>query len=74
MRNIQEIINDLRSTLEWSQPNVRYNDFLSLINELELISSQKQTPVKETTTVVKEHVTEEPKPKTSSKKSTKTEE
>lgn len=73
MRNIQEIITDLRSTLEWSQPNVRYNEFLSLINELELVSSPKPPPVKETTTVVEEPVTEEPKPKTTTKKSTKAE-
>jgi hypothetical protein len=68
MRNIQEIITDLRSTLEWSQPNVRYNEFLSLINELESTQSTSEQGIKPTAVEV------ESKPKTTTKKSTKTEE
>ena len=67
MRNIKEIISDLRSTLEWSQPNIKYNDFLHLINELELT----QSTLNEVEESVK--IEETPKLETTTKKSTKIE-
>ena len=37
MRTAQQILADLRHTTEWSQPNVRYNEFIALIDELEAV-------------------------------------
>lgn len=35
MRTPQEIILEFRNVLYWSQPNMKYNEMLNLINELE---------------------------------------
>jgi hypothetical protein len=35
MRRINEIIVDLKYNIEWSQPNVRYNNLIELVKELE---------------------------------------
>ena len=37
MRNTNEIIADLKHNVEWSQPNVKYNDLMNLIEELEQV-------------------------------------
>lgn len=42
MRNTNEIIADLKHNIEWSQPNVRYNNLMELVKELE----QTLNPVK----------------------------
>jgi hypothetical protein len=47
MRTTQEILADLRHTTEWSQPNIKYNEFVTLINELEEVLSPKTTSEKE---------------------------
>jgi hypothetical protein len=44
MRNINEIIADLKHNIEWSQPNVRYNNLIELVKELE----QTLNPMSET--------------------------
>ena len=46
MRTTQEILADLRHTTEWSQPNIKYNEFITLINELEEVLSPKTTSEK----------------------------
>jgi hypothetical protein len=35
----------LRHTTEWSQPNVRYNEFITLINELETVLANVKTTI-----------------------------
>jgi len=35
MRSTKEIIADLRHNIEWSQPNIRHNALVTLVNELE---------------------------------------
>jgi hypothetical protein len=79
MRTAPQILADLRHTTEWSQPNVRYNEFITLIDELEAVldgvkttidKAEKPTPV-ETVVEVDEvvaEVTETPKAKSTTAK------
>lgn len=76
MRNPQEIINELKHQLHWSQPNTRYNELSNLINELEASlnpqpTTKKSTPIVEEPVVVEDAVVEEvveAKPKKTTKK------
>ena len=45
MRTAQQILADLRHTTEWSQPNVRYNEFITLIDELETVLAKVKTTI-----------------------------
>ncbi len=72
MRTAQQILADLRHTTEWSQPNVRYNEFIALIDELETVlanvkttieKAEKPAPVEAVVETVEETV-EAPKAKT----------
>lgn len=62
MKTPNQIVKELKHVVEWSQPNIRYNEIMSLIKQLEssLNPTQKPipTPVVETI-VVKEPVVEE---------------
>jgi ppGpp synthetase/RelA/SpoT-type nucleotidyltranferase len=79
MRTAPQILADLRHTTEWSQPNVRYNEFITLIDELEAVldgvkttidKAEKPTPVETVVEVVAEvaEVTETVKAKTTTSK------
>jgi hypothetical protein len=79
MRTAPQILSDLRHTTEWSQPNVRYNEFITLIDELEAVldgvkttidKAEKPTPVETVVEVVAEvaEVTETPKAKSTTAK------
>jgi hypothetical protein len=79
MRTAPQILADLRHTTEWSQPNVRYNEFITLIDELEAVldgvkttidKAEKPTPVETVVEVVAEvvEVTETPKAKSTTAK------
>jgi hypothetical protein len=79
MRTAPQILADLRHTTEWSQPNVRYNEFITLIDELEAVldgvkttidKAEKPTPVETVVKVVAEvvEVTETPKTKATTAK------
>jgi len=79
MRTAPQILADLRHTTEWSQPNVRYNEFITLIDELEAVldgvkttidKAEKPTPVETVVEVVAEvaEVTETPKAKATTAK------
>ena len=35
MRNPQQIISDLKRAIHWSQPNIKFTEMISLVNELE---------------------------------------
>lgn len=35
MRNPQQIISDLKHSIYWSQPNIKFTEMMSLVNELE---------------------------------------
>ena len=69
MRNPQEIIQELKHQLHWSQPNTRYNELSNLINELEASLQPKTQVVKETpkVEVIEETVVEEIETKTTKK-------
>ena len=67
MRTAEAIIADLKHNIYWSQPNIRFNELTSLVNELEntLFPSEAivETPVVEVPVVeevVEETVIEEP--------------
>lgn len=50
MRNLEEIIIELKSVTEWSRPNVAYEKTMELISELELYIAPKETekqPIKQ---------------------------
>ena len=79
MRTTQQILADLRHTTEWSQPNIKYNETMALINELEAVLNEvkttidkaaKPTPVEPVAEVVEEvvEVTEAPKAKATTAK------
>ena len=78
MRSTNEIIADLKHNIEWSQPNMRYNNLMELVKELE----QALNPIKEVTIpetpVVKEtetvSISEEPLVETVTTESVKTDE
>ena len=48
MRNAQEIIQELKHQLHWSQPNIRYTEMSNLINELESTLNPQPITKKET--------------------------
>lgn len=61
MRNPQEIIQELKHQLNWSQPNIRYTELSNLINELEATlntqpTTKKSTPIVEEPVVVEDAV------------------
>jgi len=79
MRTAPQILADLRHTTEWSQPNVRYNEFITLIDELEAVldgvkttidKAEKPTPVEPVAEVVEvvAEVAEAPKAKATTTK------
>lgn len=46
MKNVEEIIAELRSITEWSRPNVAYEKTMDLLNELEeVINPSKPEPL-----------------------------
>ena len=45
MRTTQQILADLRHTTEWSQPNIKYNETMALINELEAVLNEVKTTI-----------------------------
>ena len=47
MRTPEAIIADLRHTLYWSQPNIKFNEFTSLINELEALVTPTEEVIEE---------------------------
>jgi hypothetical protein len=64
MRNAQEIIQELKHQLNWSQPNIRYTEMSNLINELEATLNpqpvaKKSTPVIEDAVIVEDVVVED---------------
>jgi hypothetical protein len=65
MRTIKEIISDLRKTTEWSKPNIKYKEFVSLISELE--TTLEKQPTSTPTPKVEAKPKAEPKPKSNSK-------
>jgi hypothetical protein len=50
MRTPLEIISEFRNVLYWSQPNIKHDEMLALINELEASLNPVEEPV------VEEHV------------------
>jgi len=64
MRTIKEIISDLRKTTEWSKPNIKYKEFVSLINELETTLEKQPT----STPTPKIEAKPKAEPKTTTKK------
>jgi hypothetical protein len=59
MRNAQEIIQELKHQLNWSQPNIRFTEMSNLINELEATLNpqpvaKKATPVVEDAVIVED--------------------
>jgi hypothetical protein len=50
MRTPLEIISEFRTVLYWSQPNIKHDDMLALINELEASLNPVEEPI------VEEHV------------------
>ena len=64
MRNAQEIIQELKHQLNWSQPNIRFTEMSNLINELEATLNpqpvaKKSTPVIEDAVIVEDTAVEE---------------
>jgi hypothetical protein len=49
MRTPQEIISEFKNVLYWSQPNMKYNEMLALINELENTLSPSEAVIEEET-------------------------
>lgn len=76
MRTAQQILADLRHTTEWSQPNVRYNEFITLIDELETVLANVKTTIEKAEKPAKveavvetvEETVEAPKAKTTTAK------
>ena len=62
MREPLEIIADLKHVTHWSQPNIKFEETMHLLNELEsaLTPIIEETPPPEPT--IKEPITEEPLP------------
>jgi hypothetical protein len=52
MRTPQEIILEFRDVLYWSQPNVKHDEMLALINELEASLNPIEEPIVEAEQVV----------------------
>jgi len=66
MRNTKEIIQALKLATEWSQPNIKYNEIMALINELETVLEKQSTPAPAPKVETKPKT--QPKPKTTTKK------
>jgi hypothetical protein len=47
MRTPQEIISEFRNVLYWSQPNLKHDEMLNLINELENTLFPSETVIEE---------------------------
>jgi hypothetical protein len=54
MTDVKKILSELRHQVEWSQPNMRYNETMRLINHLEDILFPKPTQIVKETPVVEE--------------------
>jgi hypothetical protein len=52
MRTPQEIILEFRDVLYWSQPNMKHDEMLALINELEASLTPVEEPIVEAEQVV----------------------
>jgi hypothetical protein len=52
MRTPQEIILEFRNVLYWSQPNIKHDEMLALINELEASLNPIEEPIVEAEQVV----------------------
>jgi hypothetical protein len=52
MRTPQEIITEFKAVLYWSQPNVKHDEMLALINELEASLNPIEEPIVEAEQVV----------------------
>jgi len=52
MRTPQEIISEFRTVLYWSQPNIKHDEMLALINELEASLNPIEEQIIETEQVV----------------------
>jgi|694.fasta_scaffold10563_2 hypothetical protein len=62
MKTPNQIVKELKHVVEWSQPNIRYNEIMSLIKQLEISlnpPTNKPTPIIEKP-VVKAPVVETP--------------
>jgi len=59
MRTPQEIIHDLKNITYWSQPNMKYEEIMNLLSELEATFSPVEKVVVVETPVVEELVIEE---------------
>jgi hypothetical protein len=62
MRTPEAIIADLRNTLYWSQPNIKFNELSALINELEALVTPTEEVI--SSEIVEEIVVEETIPET----------
>jgi hypothetical protein len=62
MRTIEEIIADLRHTIHWSQPNIKFNELNTLVTELETTLFPSEAIIEEPVVeeVIEETVTEGP--------------
>jgi len=53
MRTPQEIIAELKNVTYWSQPNIKFNDTMALLNELEAtLNPVEEEPIIDTEQVV----------------------
>ena len=52
MRTPQEIISEFRTVLYWSQPNIKHDEMLALINELEASLNPIEEQIIETEQIV----------------------
>jgi hypothetical protein len=73
MRTPQEIIAELKHVTYWSQPNIKFNDTMALLNELEAtLNPIEEEPIIEEPTVEEPTVEEKPvAKKPAAKKTTK---
>jgi hypothetical protein len=61
MRTPQEIIAELKNVTYWSQPNIKFNDTMALLNELEAtLNPVEEEPIIEEPIVEEEPTVEEP--------------
>ena len=70
MRTPQTIIQELKNVTHWSQPNIKYNETMALLNELEAALNSQPT-TKKPEPVVVEAVVEEPVEVKATRKTTK---
>ena len=61
MRTPQEIIAELKHVTYWSQPNIKFNDTMALLNELEAtLNPVEEEPIIEEIIIEEPIVEEEP--------------